>query len=182
MMVDPSLSSDMLARRPFAVPASLIPLGITLRPQGRDDYAFLTRLYISIRWQEVLRVEQWDDAMRLAFLEDQYSRQHRHYTTYYTRSDFMIIERSGVPVGRLLLDRCHATDLRVVDIALLPEVRGQGLGQAFLEAVQQEARKEGKKVSIHVEQENPAKRLYNRMGFRDISQTGPYWLLEWEPA
>ncbi len=175
-----SMTADMSARRPFAVPALLVSLGVTLRPQAQEDYGFLTRLYVSIRWQEVQRVEQWDDAMRLAFLEDQYSKQHRHYTTYYTRSDFMIIEQQGRPIGRLLLDRGHATDLRVVDIALLPEVRGQGIGQAFLAAVQSEARSEGKKVSIHVEQENPAKRLYNRMGFRDISQTGPYWLLEWE--
>lgn len=177
-----SVLSDVPARRPFAVPAVLVSAGVTLRPQTQEDYAFLTRLYVSIRWQEVQRVEQWDDATRLAFLEDQYSKQHRHYTTYYTRSDFMIIQQDGQPIGRLLLDRGHPADLRVVDIALLPEARGRGLGQAFLAAVQEEARSEGKKVSIHVEQENPAKRLYNRMGFRDISQSGPYWLLEWEPA
>lgn len=176
------MMSDIPARRPFAVPAALVSLGIVLRPQVKEDYAFLTRLYVSIRWHEVQRVEQWDDAMRLAFLEDQYSKQHRHYTAHYTRSDFMIIEQNGEAIGRLLLDRGHVTDLRVVDIALLPQARGQGMGQAFLAAIQDEARSEGKKVSIHVEQENPAKRLYNRMGFRDISQTGPYWLLEWEPA
>lgn len=170
------------ARQPFAVPAPLAEAGVALRPQVEGDAAFLCRLYISLRWQEVLQVAHWDDAFRLAFLKDQFAKQYRHYATYYTRSDFMIVERHGEPVGRLLLDRGHPSDLRVVDIAFLPESRGHGLGTAFLRAVQDEARAEGKKVSIHVEQENPAKRLYARLGFRDISQTGPYWLMEWQGA
>jgi len=177
-----SAASGAPARRPFAVPAVLAGQGVTLRPQTEDDVPFLCRLYVSLRWEEVQAVPQWDDAMRLAFLEDQYSKQHHHYTTHYTRSDFMIVEQDGEPVGRLLLDRGHPSDLRVVDIAFLPQARGKGFGGAFLTAVQEEARAEGKKVSIHVEQENPAKRLYARLGFRDISQTGPYWLMEWEPG
>lgn len=181
-MTDSTRDSGVPERRPFAVPAVLVEQGITLRRQTEDDVPFLSRLYVSLRWEEVQRVPHWDDAIRLAFLEDQYRKQHSHYTTYYTRSDFFIVEEKGVPVGRLLLDRGHPSDLRVVDIAFLPEARGRGFGGAFLTAVQEEARAEGKKVSIHVEQENPAKRLYARLGFKDISQTGPYWLMEWEPA
>lgn len=169
-------------RRPFAVPAPLAGVGVALRRQTEGDVPFLRRLYVSLRWQEMQQVADWDDRMRLAFLEDQFAKQFRHYATYYTRSDFMIVEQGGEPVGRLLLDRGHPSDLRVVDIALLPEARGHGLGTAFLRGVQDEARAEGKKVSIHVEQENPAKRLYARLGFRDVSQTGPYWLMEWEES
>lgn len=167
------------ARPAFAVPPTLAGRGVALRPQTADDVPFLRRLYVSLRWTEVQQVPGWDDAMRRAFLEDQHARQHHHYSTYYTRSDFLVIERDGTPVGRLALDRGHATDLRVVDIALLPEARGQGIGAAFLAGVQDEARAGGKRVSIHVEQENPAKRLYARLGFRDVSRTGPYWLMEW---
>lgn len=169
-----------VARRDFAVPASLAAQGIVLRLQTEDDVPFLCRLYVSLRWEELQAVPDWDDDMRQAFLEDQFSRQYAHYSTYYTRSDFLIIEQDGQPAGRLCLDRGHHSDLRVVDIAFLPEARGKGLGTAFLTAVQEEARRDGKKVSIHVEQVNPAKRLYTRLGFHDVSQTGPYWLMEWE--
>lgn len=168
-------------RRPFAVPAVLVGQGVALRPQTEDDFLFLRRVYVLLRWHELQRVP-WSNLMRRAFLRDQYGLQHRHYTTNYTRSDFLIVERNGKPVGRMVLDRGHPKDLRVVDIAFMPKSRGKGLGSAFLTAVQEEARAEGKKVSIHVEQENPAKRLYARLGFKDISQTGPYWLMEWEPA
>ncbi len=162
-------------RAPFAVPGALAGRHVVLRPQTEDDVPFLRRLYVSLRWEEVAQVPHWDDAMRLAFLADQHARQHHHYT----RSDFLIVERDGTPIGRLALDRGHASDLRVVDIALLPEARGEGLGAAFLDAVQDEARAEGKRVSIHVEQENPAKRLYARLGFREVGRNGPYWLMEW---
>lgn len=172
-------SPETPPRHPFPVPAALAGQGIGLRPQTEGDLPFLRRLYVSLRWEEVSRVPHWDDAMRLAFLEDQHARQHHHYTTHYSRSDFLIVERDGAPVGRLALDRGHASDLRVVDIAFLPEARGQGLGTALLSAAQEEALADGKGVSIHVEGENPARRLYARLGFRDVGQNGPYWLMAW---
>lgn len=165
------------AKPAFAVPAELAAQGVSLRPQAEEDYAFLRDLYLSVRWGE-LQAVAWTDAQRIAFLHDQYSKQHHHYATYYTRSDFMIVEQDGEAIGRLCIDRGHPADLRVVDIALLPKARGTGIGSGLLEAVLAEARTEGKKTSIHVEQENPAKRLYARLGFRDVSQTGPYWLME----
>ena len=165
-------------RRPFAVPGALAGQGIALRPQTEEDVPFLTRLYISLRWEELQNVQQWTDAERLSFLEDQFRKQHFHYSTYYGRTDFLIIEKDGAPIGRLYLDRGHDRDLRIVDIGLLPEWRGQGLGTIFLRAVLDEARAGGKMTSIHVEQENPAKRLYERLGFRDAEQSGPYWRME----
>jgi ribosomal protein S18 acetylase RimI-like enzyme len=172
------------ARRPFAVPGTLAGQGIVLRPQTEHDVPFLTRLYISLRWEEVQVVQQWTDEDRLVFLTDQFQKQYQHYATHYNGSDFLIIEKDGEPIGRLGLDRGNDADLRVVDIGFLPEWRGKGLGAAFLTAVQDEARAEGKKASIHVEQENPAKRLYARLGFRDVKQNGPYWLMHWhaDPA
>lgn len=164
-------------REAFAIPGSLAARGISLRPQTEADYDFLCQVYVSVRWDE-LRVTDWSDATKLAFLHDQYSRQHRHYTEHYHRSDFLIIEQHGAGIGRLAIDRGHLRDLRVVDIALLPQARGSGIGGTLLQAVLDEARAEGKKASIHVEQENPAKRLYARLGFRDVEQTGPYWRME----
>ena len=168
-----------MARRPFAVAAFPAGQNLTLRVQTAEDVVFLRRLYVSLRWDEVQRVPHWDDATRLAFLEDQHRLQHHHYSTHYARSDFLIIERDGEPVGRLALDRGHAHDLRVVDIALLAKTRGSGIGTALLVAVQDEARSQGKTVSIHVEGENPARRLYARLGFREVEQEGPYWLMSW---
>jgi len=179
--MDGSQTTAPLNRPPFAVPAELIGRGVALRPQTEGDLNFLRDLYISLRWDELAPVIDWTEARKIAFLEEQFGFQHRHYTEYYTRTDFMIVEAGGKPVGRLYLDRGHPKDLRIVDIGFLPEWRRQGLGTAFITAVQGEARAEGKFVSIHVETFNPARRLYHRMGFREISQNGCYWLMEWHP-
>lgn len=164
-------------RRPFLVPPVLLARGIETRPQRQEDYTFLSHLYISVRWEE-MQAAPWTDAQRLSFLEDQHSRQYRHYAEHYSKSDFLIVERGGTPIGRLCIDRGHATNLRIVDIALLPEARGAGIGSALMQAIMEEARYQAKKTSIHVEQENRAKRLYERLGFRPVTQTGPYWLME----
>lgn len=39
----------------------------------------------------------------------------------------------------------------------------------------------GKLVRIHVEENNPALRLYRRLGFKKIEEQGVYYLIEWAP-
>jgi ribosomal protein S18 acetylase RimI-like enzyme len=70
-------------------------------------------------------------------------------------------------------------DMRIVDIAFLPQWCNRGIGGALIAAVQAQARQRGDKVSIHVERENPARRLYQRLGFQPVKPAGIYDLLEW---
>jgi ribosomal protein S18 acetylase RimI-like enzyme len=70
---------------------------------------------------------------------------------------------------------------RIVDIALLPEQRGKGIGTALLRDLLAEADGTGKRVTIHVERLNPALRLYERLGFR-VAEEGVYLFLERPPA
>jgi ribosomal protein S18 acetylase RimI-like enzyme len=85
-----------------------------------------------------------------------------------------------VPAGRLYLDR-QADTLLIVDIALLPEWCGRGIGTALLEAMFAEARLSGKGVTISVEKFNPAQRLYRRLGFREYAEDDVYWFMHWSP-
>jgi GNAT superfamily N-acetyltransferase len=161
------------------LPSALRAAGYSLRPQREEDYPFLERLYFSVRQQE-LEALDWPEETKLAFLKDQCRLQHVHYQTYYWDAAFLILERGGEPVGRLYVFR-GPRDHRIVDISLLPEVRGAGVGGALLKAVQDEAASQGKSVSIHVEKFNPAQNLYRRLGFREAGDKGPYWLMEWQP-
>ena len=95
--------------------------------------------------------------------------------------DFVdIIEQEGTPVGRLYVHRLH-DEIRVIDIALLPEHRGRGLGGGLLRAVLEEAAAVGKSVYVSVERFNPAMRLYQRLGFVAITDEGVYRLMKWSP-
>jgi ribosomal protein S18 acetylase RimI-like enzyme len=73
-------------------------------------------------------------------------------------------------------------ELRIMDIALLPEFRGQGIGSRLLSNILQESKNLNLPVTIHVEQFNPAMRLYQRMGFQPKEDKGVYVLMEWSPA
>ena len=65
---------------------------------------------------------------------------------------------------------------------MLPEFRGRGIGRMLIEEILAEGRSTGRSVSIHVEHDNPARHLYDRLGFRHVDTNGVYHLLEWKPA
>lgn len=165
----------------LALAAALSAQNFTLRPETEADLPFLRRLYISTRWDELAPLIDWTEAQKLAFLESQFALQRHHYRTYYSETDWGVLEHSGVPAGRIYVDR-QKDLLLVVDVSLLPEWRGRGIGTMLMEAVCAEAAAAGKAVSVAVEKFNPAQRLYRRLGFREVSDEGIYWFMEWRAA
>ena len=93
-----------------------------------------------------------------------------------------MVEVGGRPVGRLYVDRGPRRRLRIVDISLLPELRGRGIGGALIAALQREAAAVGAVVSLHVEMHNRAGRLYERLGFVPVAQPGVYRRMEWRSS
>lgn len=157
-----------------------VTTGVVLRPRCDADRDFLCRLYASTRADE-LAATPWSDAEKQAFLEWQFEAQTTHYDAVYADARFLVVERDGEPIGRLYLQR-RADEIRVVDIALLPEHRGHGLGHRLMEDVLAEAATDDLAVRIHVEANNPAMRLYERLGFRRVDTNGVYHLMEWLPV
>lgn len=154
--------------------------GCTLRPIRDEDLPFLEQLYAATRANELAPVP-WSSAHKAAFLQQQFAAQHAHYQAHYTGARFDVIERDGLPIGRLYVAR-WPREIRVVDIALIAQVRGQGVGTRLLGELLDEARQEGKTVTIHVEHTNPALRFYERLGFRQVEDKGVYLFLEWSAA
>jgi ribosomal protein S18 acetylase RimI-like enzyme len=152
---------------------------ISLRPVGPGEEAFLYRVYASTR-EEELALTGWDAPQKEAFLRMQFHAQHRYYQEQFPDASFQIILRDGAPAGRLYLGR-WASEIRIIDIALLPEHRNAGIGSALLGEILAEADRAGKPVSIHVERFNPALRLYERLGFTRAGDNGVYYLLERPP-
>src|ERR1700675_4629276 len=99
---------------------------------------------------------------------------------HYPTCERNIIERDGVPVGRLWIDEWR-DQIRLVDIALVPDSRGVGIGSALLRQVMDRGAAAGKPVTIHVEAFNPALRLYQRLGFAHVDTNGVYYLMRWTP-
>jgi ribosomal protein S18 acetylase RimI-like enzyme len=150
---------------------------IVLRPITPEDDLFLARLYASTRTEELAQTN-WSDEQKAMFCRMQFNAQTADYQKNYPAASFQIIERNGVAAGRLLVLRSDEA-VHVIDISLLPEHRRAGIGAKLLKELQDEARAAGKKLSIHVEQFNPALRLYQRLGFQQIEEKGVYLLMEW---
>jgi ribosomal protein S18 acetylase RimI-like enzyme len=155
-------------------------LEIRLRSLVPDDEAFLFQVYASTRIEE-LAVTGWDAAQTRAFLAQQFAAQHQHYQTYYADAQFSVVLDGDTPVGRLYVARWER-EIRIVDIALLPEHRSRGIGTWLLQQIMAEGVASGKPVSIHVERFNPALGLYERLGFRETEDKGVYALLTWTPG
>ena len=153
---------------------------IALRPVTEADRAFLLRVYASTRDEE-LRAVPWAPEAKEAFVAQQFLAQHEHYRATYPGASWDVIEVEGRPAGRLYVARWPG-EIRVIDIALLPEARGRGVGTALLGDLLGEAAATGRKVSIHVELGNPARRLYERLGFRVAAGRGVHELMQWHPG
>jgi ribosomal protein S18 acetylase RimI-like enzyme len=153
---------------------------LRLRPITPADESFLARVYASTRWDE-LAVTGWSEGQKADFCRRQFDAQSAYYTANYPEASFQIIERDGWPIGRLYVARWDK-EIRIVDITLLPEARGWGVGTKFLRDLQEESRAAGKSLTIHVERFNRALRLYQRLGFKQIEDKGVYLLMEWTAA
>lgn len=151
---------------------------VTYRLVRDEDRPFLTALYFSTRTEEMMLVP-WTPEQKAEFLMMQFNAQTDHYAEQYDPSGFFVIEHDGNPIGRLYRER-DGDDIHLIDIALVPQVRGSGLGTILLQEILDEAAAAGLTVSIYVEHFNPAKRLYQRLGFQEVSENGVYHLMRWQ--
>lgn len=153
-----------------------IPSDITLRPETKQDAPFRFELYATTRREE-LEAWGWPEPMRQSFLQMQFKAQ-QGYRTMYPKAEYRIVERDGRSIGQLIINRAE-DEFRLVDIALLPEERGAGLGTALIEELLREAQAAGRPVRLTVLKGHRAARLYHRLGFRKTGETEVHEELEW---
>jgi ribosomal protein S18 acetylase RimI-like enzyme len=155
-------------------------MNVTLRPATDADLDFLHRLYATTREEELKQVP-WTDEQKAVFVSHQFHAQHQYWHENYTDTSWDLILGDGEPIGRLYVAR-WADDIRIVDIALMPAHRRGGVGTRLLRELLAEGDATGRKVSIHVEMFNPARSLYERLGFVQAGEHGVYLRMERPPV
>jgi len=148
----------------------------TRRPATAADDAFLLALYASTRSD--LDPLGWPEATRAAFCELQWRAQRAGYAAAYPHARSEVLEVDGRPAGRLLISEADA-ELVVVDVALLPDARGRGVGRQVLEELQIAAAASRRSVRLQVLDESPARRLYERLGFVATGIHGIHTEMRW---
>ena len=152
---------------------------VTLRPATPADEAFLRVVYAWTRVDE-LAITPWTDEQKAAFVSMQFEAQRSYYAEIYPDAAYDVVVVDGEDAGRLYVARFDE-EIRVVDIALLPPFRGRGVGELLLSQVLAEGAASGRTVVIHVEHQNRARNLYERLGFVQVEDQGVYLRMEWRP-
>lgn len=162
------------------LPAAQLSDGIGLRPEAADDEAFVRRLFAANRAADFAPLGLPEPALDM-LLGQQFAAQRAQYSADRAQSDWWIVERDGVAVGRLYIRHDPGFDY-LVDIALLPEVQGQGIGGRLMDRMMTEAAAAGRGIRLHVDPFKPARRLYLSKGFRETGVDGPDTAMEWAPS
>ena len=153
---------------------------ITLRPVEKKDDPFIEKVYRSTR-EEELGFTNWTEEQKQAFIMMQSMAQLAEYSTKFPGAAFRIIVYNKRDAGRFYTWESD-TEIRLIDITLLPAFRGKGIGSSLLKDLIKRSNKVQKKVSLHVEPANPALQLYLRLGFVHIRNNGRHYYMEKEPS
>lgn len=144
---------------------------------AEEDTAFLFEVYLKTRKAEVMSWG-WSEKQELEFLRLQFHCRQHSYRQHYPMAESKIIVSKSLKMGYVLTARTER-ELVLVDIALLPDYQGQGVGTAFIKSLQQEASCRALPLCLCVLNGSPAKRLYDRLGFQVIGGDEVYSRMEW---
>ena len=153
---------------------------VRLRPCDAGDDAFLMSVYASTRAAELSMVP-WDETQRATFVRSQHLAQLDHYRKQCPEASYQIIEFRGRPIGRLFVDR-RSTEIRILDITLLPEHCGQSIGTPIIRELMAEASRSGRSLSIYLDSFGPASRshsVFSRLGFKPAESSEFHTLFVW---
>ena len=151
-----------------------------LRHAAVEDQQFLFSLYARGRAKEVA-AWGWNAVQQEMFLRLQFNAQQRWYEVAYQGAEHNVVLCEGKPVGQLLVLR-KDREILLVDIAIMPEYQNRGLGTKLLQALIAESEDRTLPVRLQVQHTNPAKHLYERLGFSETSKDDVYSQMERQPV
>jgi len=138
---------------------------IKCRPAHEKDVDFLYALHVATMKQYVEEVWGWDDGVQESLFRKNYA----HAQT-------QIITLDGKDIGMLSVeDRENDVFLRVIEIH--PKYQGKGIGTDLINKVIAEGAQNMKPVRLRVLKVNPAKRLYERLGFSTVEETLTHYIM-----
>lgn len=154
---------------------------LTLRPETPDDLQFRFDLFVRSRppeWDQVqLPLDQLTQVMN-----HQFWAQTNTYLARFPEARFDIVELDGDRIGRIVVNR-PGDRIHIVDQAIIPTLRGQGLGTAIMRQLMAEAAAEGLFMTLKVSNANdPSMRLYSRLGFEVLTESLEYIEMTWRAA
>ncbi len=161
------------------MPNKLTIKDLHLRPiRIPGDMLLLQHIYATSRDYEI-GAYGFPEPFLTRFLTDQFLIQHRQYMNAPNARFYIVENLGGEPLGRFYIRKMNYPEIKIMDIAMLPAQRNRGIGRALFEQTMAMAEEEGKRVSIHVEKQNPAHAFYEKLGFGFLHVDEIYDLMVW---
>lgn len=139
---------------------------IGFRPAMEEDYDFLYALHRATMKEYVNKTWGWDEAA-----------QETMFRKNYVPSGIQIITLAGTDIGMLSLQGSEE-DIFLQVIEIQPTHQRQGLGATIIHKIIAEAAHQKKPVRLRVLKVNPAKGLYDRLGFSVIEETDTHFIMK----
>jgi ribosomal protein S18 acetylase RimI-like enzyme len=139
--------------------------GISLRGAKEQDYEFMYRLHREALKEYIDWTWGWDE-----------DRQANYFKEHFDLSGKKIIQHNGMDIGCLAVQD-KGDHIFLSYIALLPPHQGRGIGSTLIKSVLDEARKKDLPVKLKVLRNNPAHRLYERLGFRVMETSKTHYIM-----
>jgi ribosomal protein S18 acetylase RimI-like enzyme len=140
---------------------------VTLRHESPQDEPFLRSLIHATIVGE-LEASQWPEPMRSHLLSVQYTARRQLNRAKFPEAVSFVVAADGADAGWAVVTTMPH-EIQLVEIMILPELRGKGIGTAAIRQVLATAAAAGKPVRLNVNVTNHAAiGLYQRLGFRRI--------------
>ena len=129
------------------------------RPADEQDKAFLKRL-AKLCYSDLVERQfgAWDD-----------KDQERLFEAKWKSHDYQIIELNGDPIGTVWITR-ESDHLWLREIQISPDRQNRGVGTRIMSDLLRQSNESGLPLRLRVLTQNPARRLYERMGFKIIGK------------
>lgn len=157
--------------------SSRMKKNIILTPVNESDGELIDEIYFYTRNEE-FAATGWSDEQLKPFLKMQCDYQKQSYKMQFPNAEFSMILFENKKVGRLIVNRAE-DEIRLVDIAILPEFRSLGIGSKIIGDLFLEAEKSNKPIGLQVEKNNQkAFHLYQKLGFEIVGENDMYISME----
>jgi ribosomal protein S18 acetylase RimI-like enzyme len=133
---------------------------VTLQPAKAEHFDFALHLYLLGMRPYMQELNVWDEQQQRANLAAQWKRE-----------EVRIILVDGFDVGWLQVAELP-TEIRLQKFFISPQYRRSGVGSEVLSNLLATWRSTGKKIVLKVLKNNPARRLYERLGFSVVAEEG----------
>jgi ribosomal protein S18 acetylase RimI-like enzyme len=109
-----------------------------------------------------------------SFSED-YNR--KHVAEAISSHSYSVVALGGADIGALAVER-YDTHIQLTQLYILPSHQNRGIGTYLVRQLIEEAKHSDKPLRLRVLSVNPARRLYQREGFRVTSETPERYFME----